>query len=127
MSTDRNKIPVPPEPPVGTWVMDWNGSTSKRHPQGGWAPPGCAPLGRWEAMWLARGPLVECSPWGLQEKAAVMKFSLPVLRPMVDRTAETLRGAIRLVEDVTFSTQEQDLADYLAHTLSRAGLLRDDL
>lgn len=54
---------VPPEPPVGTWVKDRHGGTSLRY-AAGWGEPGIMPFGRWEAMWLARGPLVECGPWG---------------------------------------------------------------
>jgi hypothetical protein len=55
---------VPPEPPVGTWVKDRNGSASMHHNGGGWAEPGFMPFGKWEAMWHARGPLVECGEWG---------------------------------------------------------------
>lgn len=55
---------VPPEPPVGTWVKDRHGGTSYRQSGGGWGEPGIMPLGRWEAMWRARGPLIECGPWG---------------------------------------------------------------
>ncbi len=57
-------IPHPPEPPVGTWVRDRHGAVSMRHEGGGWAPPGFMTFGKWEAMWAARGPLVECGPWG---------------------------------------------------------------
>lgn len=56
--------PTPLEPPVGTWVRDRFGGTSMRQPGGGWGAPGTMPLGKWEAMWAARGPLVECAPWG---------------------------------------------------------------
>lgn len=61
-----HKIPtvVPAEPPIGTWVKDRHGGVSMHHNGGGWAPKGCMPFGRWEAMWAARGPLVECGPWG---------------------------------------------------------------
>lgn len=54
---------IPPEPPVGTWVKDKHGGTSLRYAEG-WGQPGTMPFGRWEAMWEARGPLVECGPWG---------------------------------------------------------------
>jgi hypothetical protein len=55
---------VPPEPPVGTWVKDRHGGTSYHQTPGGWGQPGIMPFGRWEAMWLARGPLEVCGPWG---------------------------------------------------------------
>lgn len=55
---------VPPEPPIGTWVKDRFGATIMRHPDGGWAPPGCMPLAVWDKMWNARGPLVICGPYG---------------------------------------------------------------
>jgi hypothetical protein len=54
----------PPEPPVGTWIVDRHGGTSVRHAGGGWASPGMMPFGRWEAMWAARGPLIVCGPYG---------------------------------------------------------------
>ena len=56
---------APPEPPVGTWVRDKHGAVSVRN-RDGWAPApsGFFGTGRWEAMWQARGPLVECAPWG---------------------------------------------------------------
>ena len=54
----------PPEPPIGTWVRDRFGATTKRHENGRWSPPGFIPIAEWEAMWEARGPLVECGPWG---------------------------------------------------------------
>jgi hypothetical protein len=54
----------PPEPPEGTWIKDRHGATAMHHKGGGWAPPGFYPFGQWEAMWNARGPLVECGPWG---------------------------------------------------------------
>lgn len=60
----------PPEPPVGTWVKDRHGGVTMRHAGGGWAPPGFAPLAKWEPMWLARGPLVECGPWGVDLEEA---------------------------------------------------------
>lgn len=52
------------EPPVGTWVRDKFGATSCRQSGGGWGQPGIVPLGRWEAMWEARGPYELCGPWG---------------------------------------------------------------
>ncbi len=52
------------EPPIGTWVKDRHGGTTMRHENGRWAPPGSEPFAIWEAMWDARGPLVECGPWG---------------------------------------------------------------
>lgn len=57
---------IPTEPAVGTWVRDRFGGTSMHHKGGGWAPPGFMPFGKWEAMWIARGPLVECEPWGAE-------------------------------------------------------------
>jgi hypothetical protein len=62
--TPKGQMPVPPEPPVGTWVRDRFGGTSFHQQGGGWGDPGTMPFGKWEAMWLARGPLVECGPWG---------------------------------------------------------------
>jgi len=59
-------LPVPAEPPVGTWMRDRFGGVTRRHASGGWAPPGCEPFGRWDAMWEARGPYVECGPWGAE-------------------------------------------------------------
>ena len=65
-----DSAPVPPEPPVGTWVRDRHGATAVRVVDStghdGWAP---APFGfyacaKWDAMWRGRGPLVECGPWG---------------------------------------------------------------
>lgn len=54
---------VPPEPPVGTWMKDRYGAVTY-HQTGGWAQPGFMPLGVWPKMWEARGPYVECGPWG---------------------------------------------------------------
>lgn len=54
----------PPEPPVGTWVRDRFGGLSYHQTSAGWGEPGIMPFGRWAAMWEARGPLVECGPWG---------------------------------------------------------------
>jgi hypothetical protein len=61
--------PVPPEPPVGTWMKDkYGGVTRRQHGNsalgGGWGLPGMMPFGKWEAMWEARGPYVECGEWG---------------------------------------------------------------
>lgn len=55
--------PCPPEPPDGTWVKDRHGGVHHRKGDG-WGQPGCYYFGRWAAMWEARGPLVECGPWG---------------------------------------------------------------
>ncbi|MFE6967215.1 hypothetical protein ACFVAJ_19185 [Agromyces sp. NPDC057679] len=52
------------EPPVGTWVMDRHGAATYRQ-ESGWGEPGFAPLGVWTSMWDARGPYVECGPWGM--------------------------------------------------------------
>lgn len=59
----RPPTPIPPEPPIGTWVKDRFGGVSLRYKEG-WGEPGFWPVGIWEAMWEARGPLVECPPWG---------------------------------------------------------------
>jgi hypothetical protein len=58
---------IPEEPPVGTWVKDRFGGTHYRT-KDGWAaaPTGFYAGGRWAAMWEARGPLVECAPWGVE-------------------------------------------------------------
>ena len=58
-------ITVPPEPPVGTWVKDRHGAVSMRQREG-WSMPGYHPFGRWESMWIARGPLEVCGPWGVE-------------------------------------------------------------
>lgn len=55
---------APPEPPVGAWVRDRFGGLHHRGQGGGWGTPGMMYLGDWRAMWHARGPLVECGPWG---------------------------------------------------------------
>jgi hypothetical protein len=64
---DKN-IPLWREPPVGAWVKDRHGEVHQRRidPDGrdGWGLPGFYSFGKWEAMWEARGPLVECGPWG---------------------------------------------------------------
>lgn len=60
---------VPPEPPEGTWVRDRFGGTTMHHVGGGWAPKGCLPVAKWEPMWHARGPLVQCGPWGQEDPA----------------------------------------------------------
>lgn len=54
---------VPPEPPEDTWVKDRHGAAHHRKGDG-WGSPGFYYFGKWEAMWNARGPLVECGPWG---------------------------------------------------------------
>lgn len=58
---------VPSEPPVGTWVRDRFGGLSRRT-AAGWGLPGFMPFGVWSAMWHARGPLVECGPWGRDDE-----------------------------------------------------------
>lgn len=56
---------IPAEPPVGTWVKDRHGATHYHNEEGwGAAPQGFYSGGRWDAMWVARGPLVECGPYG---------------------------------------------------------------
>lgn len=62
-STQSAPGAVPPEPQIGTWVRDKWGGLSMRQ-KDGWGEPGIMPFGRWEAMWAARGPLVECGPYG---------------------------------------------------------------
>lgn len=61
---------APTEPPVGTWVRDRFGGTHYRRPDG-WAcaPTGFYAFGVWSAMWAARGPLIECGPYGLPMEA----------------------------------------------------------
>lgn len=60
-----NPTQAPAEPPVGTWVKDRFGSVHVRR-EAGWAPsPQGYPGARWEPMWEARGPLTECTPWGV--------------------------------------------------------------
>lgn len=54
---------APAEPPVGTWVIDRWGGTSRRANGGGWGSPGFMSLASWEPMWNARGPLEVCEPW----------------------------------------------------------------
>lgn len=56
---------IPPEPTTGTWMKDRHGGTTMRQ-KGGWGQPGFYPSGKWEAMWQARGPYVECGPWGAE-------------------------------------------------------------
>lgn len=63
---------APPEPPVGTWVRDRFGGISYRQREG-WGQPGIMPFGIWEAMWEARGPLIECGPWGNDEQTKETK------------------------------------------------------
>lgn len=62
--------PCPPEPPVGTWMKDRFGGVTQRQ-KDGWGAPGVMPFGRWEGMWDARGPYVECGPWGAELPAEV--------------------------------------------------------
>lgn len=68
----------PLEPPVGTWVKDRFGAAHMRRRDSdgniGWGEPGFYSFGKWEAMWEARGPLVECGPWG-RDKEAVSETS----------------------------------------------------
>jgi hypothetical protein len=56
------------EPAIGTWVKDKHGAAHIRI-EGGWAPAphGFYPGGQWQAMWDARGPLVECGPYGFDD------------------------------------------------------------
>lgn len=65
---------APPEPPLGTWVRDRFGGISQRRidsdGQDGWGLPGFYSGGKWEMFWNARGPLVECPPWGIEEDAS---------------------------------------------------------
>lgn len=52
---------------MGTWVKDRYGAVHQRRTYDGttgWGEPGTMPFGKWESMWNARGPLVECGPWG---------------------------------------------------------------
>lgn len=79
----------PSEPPIGTWVKDKYGAASVRCADG-WAPApsGFFACGRWEAMWEARGPLVECEPWGKQtpeEKVAELRVQLDEKRREADK------------------------------------------
>lgn len=68
---------VPPEPAVGTWVKDRFGGTHVRIKGSdghiGWAasPTGFYAFGKWGPMWEARGPLVECPPWGVEPAPVV--------------------------------------------------------
>lgn len=99
--TDSDQA-VPAEPPVATWVKDRHGALTMRHSNGGWAPPGCAPLGKWAAMWEARGPLIVTGPWGAAlsgqtpdlDAAAdnVCRFcNLPIAEKTVNTTNVTVR------------------------------------
>lgn len=58
----------PPEPPLGTWVRDRHGGVAQRRidedGRDGWGQPGTLSGGVWARFWEARGPLVECGPWG---------------------------------------------------------------
>lgn len=64
----------PTEPPIGTWVKDRHGAVAVRtidsEGRDGWAPApsGFYAFGRWTSMWDARGPLVECGPWGEEKR-----------------------------------------------------------
>lgn len=67
--------PVPPEPGLGTWVRDRFGAAMYHHidsdGNNGWAPgPSYMALANWKAMWEARGPLIECGPWGSDREEA---------------------------------------------------------
>jgi hypothetical protein len=67
--------PVPPEPPLGTWMRDRHGGTCVRFidtdGNDGWGQgPGFYACGKWEAMWHARGPYVECGPHGVDHLEA---------------------------------------------------------
>lgn len=66
--SEVNAVEPPPEPPMGTWVRDRFGGVAQRHEDAegniGWSTPGMYAFGKWDAMWQARGPLVECGPWG---------------------------------------------------------------
>lgn len=57
--------PIPPEPAIGTWVVDRHGGTHHRGADGGWGQPGFFYFGKWEPIWRTRGPLTECGPYGL--------------------------------------------------------------
>jgi hypothetical protein len=62
--------PCPPEPPIGTWVKDRHGASFMRINDRGWgAGPNGYPGAQWSSMWEARGPLVECGPWGAEPMA----------------------------------------------------------
>jgi hypothetical protein len=61
----RSRSHVPPEPPSGTWVRDRYGAAFHRGDSGNWGMPGFLYLADWVSMWDARGPLVECPPWGV--------------------------------------------------------------
>ena len=59
--------PAPVEPAIGTWVKDRNGVASVRNSDG-WAPAptGFYGTGKWEEMWAAHGPLIECASYGVE-------------------------------------------------------------
>jgi hypothetical protein len=64
--------PAPAEPAIGTWVKDRHGVASVRRVDSdgndGWSPgPSFYSAAKWEPMWGARGPLVECGPYGREE------------------------------------------------------------
>lgn len=83
-------LPVPTEPPVGTWVKDRFGGTHVRIEDSdgniGWSasPTGFYAFGKWAPMWESRGPLVECGPWGAE---------LPEPHDFVPNDIEQLRWA----------------------------------
>lgn len=54
------------QPLIGSWVKDRFGAAHYRCDNGNWAaaPTGFYAFGKWESMWKARGPLVECGPYG---------------------------------------------------------------
>ena len=49
--------PVPPEPPIGTVIVDKYGGKARRFPNGNWGESGLIPLALWIPMWESRGPL----------------------------------------------------------------------
>ena len=77
------------EPPVGTWVKDRHGASHRRGASGGWGEPGFMDTGRWLDMWDARGPMVECGPWGRE---------LPSPEEIQDALREKLREHIAHTE-----------------------------
>jgi hypothetical protein len=91
---------IPPEPPVGTWVMDRYGATHYRR-HDGWsaAPSGFYAFGIWSAMWEGRGPLVECSPWGTVERKARQREDLKQAVFEAETAVEKAREALRTAED----------------------------
>lgn len=102
---DRHVGRIPPEPPVGTWVMDRWGAVHY-HKKGGWspAPTGFDNFGVWEAMWKGRGPLVECSPWGTKERQDRI---IENLRREVKKAAYDLNEAQRAYDNAKRLLDEQ--------------------